>query len=180
MASSREKCNLQEQHCFLFIFTLLKGHFSSAAPSMVGGSCDTSSGVTPRTNLSQPSSSPRDPGSLRRWQVTPPGQKQFTSISGIKKCSTPAGKSAWAKAGVLQPGLSQVTPWALCGCTGGMSPETSGLRYCSKGRSEHLNIFIYSLWFGYSFLPHGGIQSYVHQCSPLGAGTDFPPRSELK
>lgn len=24
MASSREKCNLQEQHCFLFIFTLLK------------------------------------------------------------------------------------------------------------------------------------------------------------
>lgn len=97
MASSREKCNLQEQHCFLFIFTLLKGHFSSAVPSMVGGSCDMGSEVTPKTNPSHPSFSPQDTGSIRSWQLTPAGLKQFTSISGIKiikKCSILAGKSA--------------------------------------------------------------------------------------
>lgn len=61
-----------------------KGTFSSSVPGVVGGSCDTAPGVTPRANLSQPHSSPGDPGSLRGCQVTPPGLRQFTPISGIK------------------------------------------------------------------------------------------------
>lgn len=187
MASSREKCNLQEQHCFLFIFTLLKGHFSSAVPSTVGGSCDMGSEVIPKTNPSHPSFSPQDAGSIRSWQLTPAGLKQFTSISGIKiikKCSILAGKSAWAEAGVPQPGLSHVRPWAFCGYTRGAGPwvqwpEVLSQRQISCGPG-HLNMFIYSLCFINSFLPQEGRQSYVHVCSPLGAGTDFPTRSEFK
>lgn len=142
MASSREKCNLQQQLCFLFIFTLLKGHFSSSASSVVGGSCDTAPEVTPRTNLSQPISSPGDPGSLR-------GLKQFTSISGIKiikKCSTPAGKSAWAKAGVPQPGCPRWDFGHFVVTQEGLAPESSGALSqrqisCGSGCLNYVHLF---------------------------------------
>lgn len=58
----------------------------------------------------------------------------------------------------------------------GLTPETTEVLSQRQIRSEHLNIFIYSLCFIYSFLPQEGRQSYVH---PWVLGMIFLPSQNL-